>query len=202
MDTVYYSTIAEEKTINIMVRVFHWSTVVLFITLFVSGNRNNGPDDLHIISGYLMISLLISRIVWGFMGNANALWKNYLHHPKQVLSYLSKLFSPLKPKFQLHNPAGSNMILAMMSVLLITAITGLMIEALFELDGVLLFLFNYVNETQAIFVKEVHSWMAHLMLFAIAFHLLGVLYSSYKYRVNMPLIMITGKVIFLKKTGE
>lgn len=194
MNKEYLSKDTTNPSINIVIRIFHWSIVVLFVVLFTTGENNNGSDDLHIVSGYLMASLILSRIVWGFIGDKNALWGNYLHQPKLVFIYLYKLFSTSTPKFKLHNPAGGSMILLKMIILFILVATGLLIEALFEFDGALFFVSYYLNESQAIFIKEVHSMLAHLMLLIIAAHLLGVIYSSHKYRINMLLMMITGKI--------
>lgn len=47
-----------------MTRIFHWFLVVLFITLFMTGNNNNGGDAIHIISGYLLTSFVLTRIIW------------------------------------------------------------------------------------------------------------------------------------------
>jgi cytochrome b len=184
----------QEKTINIMVRVFHWSIVILFTILFITGDNNNGADALHIISGYLLISMLVARILWGVIGDDNALWKNYLYHPKMIFVYLVKLFSSSTAKFKIHNPAGSSMILMMITLLLVMSISGLLLESIYEFDGVLLFVTGLITNNQSVIIKEVHGIVAHIMLFAIAFHLIGVGYSSYKYRVNMPLMMITGKI--------
>lgn len=190
----------QEKIINIMVRFFHWSIVVLFTVLFVTGDNDDGSDALHIVSGYLLVSFLLARILWGVIGNENARWKNYLYYPKQVASYLYQLFdATLVHKFQLHNPAGSSMILLMTSLLLMAAITGLLLESLFEFSGALLFLTTYFSDDSALLIKEVHGILAYLMLFAISFHVIGVLYSSFLYKVNMPSMMITGKVSFFKK---
>ena len=199
MNVIQSTSLTLEKPINIMVRFFHWSIVILFITLFVTGDQGDGSDVIHIISGHLLISIIFARILWGFIGDKNAIWKNYLHHPKLIFTYLSKLLSSSKVKFQIHNPAGSSMILIMMATLIIIMFSGLLLESVFEFSGVLLFLSSLVSDDQSFLIKDLHNITAHLMLFAIALHLLGVLYSSYKYRVNMPLMMITGKINFIKK---
>jgi len=199
MKGIQSTPLTPEKSINIMIRVFHWMVVALFVVLFVTGDQGDGSDNVHIIFGYLLISVIFSRILWGYIGDKNAIWKNYLYHPKLIFIYLSKLLSPSKAKFQIHNPAGSSMILVMMTLLLIITLSGLLLESVFEFSGALLFLSSFVSDNQSFLIKDLHDSTAHLMLFAIVLHLLGVLYSSYKYRVNMPLMMITGKINFIEK---
>ncbi len=116
-----------------MTRMFHWFLIVLFITLFMTGNNNNGGDAIHIVSGYLLTRFVLTRIIWGFMDDENALLGNYLHSPKSILNYLLKLFSSTPTEFKIHNPAGSIMILIMMTMLVAIVISGLLIQGLFEL---------------------------------------------------------------------
>jgi cytochrome b len=100
--------------------------------------------------------------------------------------------------YQLHNPAGSSMILVMILLLVILTSSGILVEAVFEFEGVLYFISNLVNDSQAVLIKKIHSLVAHIMLIVIALHIAGVIYSSYAYKVNMPLMMITGKINFFK----
>ena len=198
MNTAPSTSSVQEKPVNIIVRVFHWSIAGLFIILFITGDNNDGSDFVHLYLGKLFVALILSRILWAFIGNENALWKKYVYSPKRTLNYLIGLFKTEDKNYQLHNPAGSSMILLTMSLLLILGITGILIESLFEFDGAFLFLSAHINEAQAFFIKDLHSFVAHAMLFVIAIHISGVVYSSYAYKVNMPLMMITGKVNFFK----
>jgi len=188
-----------EKFINIYIRFFHWSLVVIFVILFITGERGDGTDMLHIYFGYLLTSIIFSRILWGFIGNSDALWWKYLHSPVQVISYLRNIFKKGHRNYQLHNPAGSSMILVMIFLLVVLTVSGILLEAVLEFEGVMYFISNYVTDSQAVIVKKMHGMVAHLMLFGIAFHIAGVVYSSYAYKVNMPLMMVTGKINFFSK---
>ncbi|WP_225879708.1 cytochrome b/b6 domain-containing protein [Abyssogena phaseoliformis symbiont] len=94
-----------------MIRIFHWFLVVLFVTLFITGNNNNEGGAIHIISGYLLTSFVLARIVWGFMGDKNALWHHYLYNPKSIFNYLLKPSNLTPIKSKPHNPAGNTIIL-------------------------------------------------------------------------------------------
>lgn len=189
-------------SINIMTRIFHWFLVVLFITLFITGNNHNGGDVIHIISGYLLTSFVLARIVWGFMGDKNALWHHYLYSPKSIFNYLLKLSKRTPVKFKPHNPAGSTMILIMIIMLIAIIISGLLIQSLFELEGIFLLLTTYVNDSQAFIIKEIHLLLSYILLIVIGFHISGVVYSSYIYKANLPIMMITGKLHFFNNKKE
>jgi cytochrome b len=193
---------ANSTNINIMIRIFHWFLVALFITLFMTGNNNNGGGTIHIISGYLLTSFVLARIVWGFMGDENALWHNYLYSLKTTFNYLLKLSSLTPAKFKTHNPAGSTMILIMIIMLVAIIISGLLIQSLFELEGIFLLLATYVNDSQALIIKDIHLFLSYILLIAIGFHVSGVIYSSYIYKANFPMMMITGKITFFNNEKE
>ncbi len=181
-----------QNNIDIVVRVFHWLLVILFVMLFITGNGYY-DDSSHILLGYLLISLIISRIAWGLMGVHNALWKNYLYTPKAVLNYLSKLIRNKPIAFKVHNPAGSTMVLIMLLMLIMISISGLLAQGLFELDGAFYALTQHFSDSQAFLTRSIHDDLSQLMLFAIIFHVSGVVYSSKIYNINLPLMMLSGK---------
>lgn len=47
------------------VRLFHWSLVTCFIIAYLRGEEES---LVHIYSGYAVIALVMSRIIWGFIG--------------------------------------------------------------------------------------------------------------------------------------
>jgi cytochrome b len=47
------------------VRVFHWSLVLCIGIAWLS---SNDAETLHTVVGYVAGSLVISRVIWGFVG--------------------------------------------------------------------------------------------------------------------------------------
>lgn len=75
-------------------------------------------------------------------------------------------------------------------------ISGLLIQSLFELEGIFLLLTTYISDSQAFIIKEIHLLLSYILLIAIGFHISGVVYSSYIYKANLPIMMVTGKLHF------
>jgi len=48
-----------------IIRVFHWSLVVFFITAFLTGDEES---LLHTYAGYMVAGLVLFRILWGIVG--------------------------------------------------------------------------------------------------------------------------------------
>jgi len=186
------------KHIDIVVRVFHWCTVSTFLLLMMTGisGMNN---EIHIIFGHLIMSLILSRVIWGIWGDDNSLWIRYLHSPKSLVKYLNAIFKRKNTKLQLHNPAGSYMVIAMLSLLTIMAFTGLLLESTLEFSGVLLPLTSNIETNVVLLIKNWHELIAYLMLVLIATHIAGVIYSSRIYSTNLLKMMITGGQ---KSTGK
>ncbi len=178
--------------INIVVRIFHWCTVSVFLLLMITG-INDSNNELHIILGYLITSLILSRVAWGFWGNKNALWFKYLHSPKSLINYLNTLFNKNKVKFQLHNPAGSYMIITMLVLLTVISLTGALLEGAFEFSGILLPLTNHITTEVAFLIKDWHELLAYLMLALVSVHIAGVMHSSRMHNTNLLKMMIIGK---------
>ncbi len=187
----------DKNNVDIVIRVFHWLLAALFVLLFVTGSNHH--DTLHILLGYLLTSLIISRIMWGIIGPHNALWKNYFYTLKSILGYLSKLIQNEPITFKIHNPAGSTMILVMLLILIMVIISGLLTQGLFELDGIFYTLTQYFSDPQAFLVRSTHDALSQIMIFVIIFHIIGVVYSSKIYNINLLLMMINGKPHCFKK---
>jgi len=67
------------------VRAFHWTLVAGFLVAFLT------EDDLmtlHAWAGYLVLSLVGLRIVWGLIGTRFARFSNFLSKPSTVAEYL------------------------------------------------------------------------------------------------------------------
>ena len=184
-----------EKHIDIAIRIFHWCFVSLLICLFVSISLLDN-EELHIFFGYLMLSFVVSRILWGFLkkGKGDS-WGQYLHTPKEVFQYLSGLFKKNTNRImQIPNPAGSYMAITMITLFVFISITGLVLEATFEFSGIALLIADNVSYNTAYLVEEVHIYAAYLIIGLSVIHIAGVVYSSKLYGINLPLAIITGRI--------
>ena len=157
------------------VRVFHWCTVGLVAVAFVSdANRS-----VHDTAGYLVVALVLARLAWGFIGSPHARFNDFLTSPGSILRYLRDLAAGRARRYLGHNPAGGAMILALLTLLLITAGSG------------------WLSETDRFFgipwVDHLHHRAAHLLLILAALHVAGVAISSFLHRENLLLAMITGR---------
>ena len=118
---------------DLFVRTFHWSLVTLFIVSYFTGEEEHW---VHVYSGYVILTLLTLRILWGFIGSKYARFSNFIYPPGKVAGYLRSLMTGDKSERYLgHNPAGGLMFLAMIVMLVSIGFSGLKLYAIEEGKG-------------------------------------------------------------------
>lgn len=157
------------------VRVFHWGTVALVATAYLS------PDEkaLHEPVGYAVLGLVLARIGWGFVGTSHARFADFVVSPAGMIRYLKQVRAGRAARHLGHNPVGGAMILLLLTMLVIVAGSG------------------WMSETDRWFgvpwVSSLHHLSAWLMLVFIGLHVAGAVASSVLHRENLVVAMISGR---------
>jgi cytochrome b len=102
-------------------RLFHWLLAACVIGLVVTGNIGGNAMLWHFRLGYAVLTLVLFRLVWGFVGGHWSRWSQLALAPSQVLAYLRGRSS----SWAGHNPMGSWSVLLMLAWLLLQVGTGL-----------------------------------------------------------------------------
>lgn len=166
----------EIKVWDIVVRLFHWGTVILCIlNLFIleEGERN------HRYVGYTLSGLLLIRIVWGFSGSHYAKFSQWFPTPARVIGYLQATLKGQHPYYVGHNPVGSLMIMLLLTCLVGTVVTGI--------------LTNYEELFGEDVMEEIHGWFANTLQIAIFIHVIAVITIDHLTHGDLIRAMITGK---------
>jgi cytochrome b len=172
-----------------LVRIFHWTLVGGFATAFIV------EDDLlgvHVWAGYLVLSLIAVRLVWGLIGTRHARFSDFVRKPSDVLAYVRDALRLRAPRYLGHNPAGGAMVIALMIAVTLTGLSGLAVYGAEELSGPLAPMMSVLPGSWGHFFEEVHEVMANLTLALIVAHVAGVIFSSLSHRENLIGGMITG----------
>lgn len=175
------------KVWDLPVRIFHWLLVAAFVTAYVT------EDDfltLHVWAGYLVIALLIFRLIWGFIGNEYAQFKNFICCPALSFTYLKEVLARKSKRYIGHNPAGAAMIVLLLASLLLTTFTGLCVYAADQNAGLFAGMISAENEKVW---EEVHEFFANFSLFLVLIHIAGVIFESILHQENLGRAMMTGE---------
>jgi cytochrome b len=115
-------------------RLFHWILVATIAGSFVSAKIGGNAMVWHFRFGYVVATLLIFRLVWGFVGGHWSRFASFIYGPASVLRYVRG--QPLgSDHFHVgHNPLGSASVFAMLAMLAIQVATGL-VAAVVKLGG-------------------------------------------------------------------
>ncbi len=103
-------------------RVFHWSLAVCVTGLVVTGKIGGETMVWHFRLGYTVLSLLLFRLLWGFIGGYWSRFLVFIKSPVGVLHYLQGRSSSSSVG---HNPLGALSVLALLGFALLQVATGL-----------------------------------------------------------------------------
>ena len=97
------------------IRLFHWALVILVGCAWLT--QEFGWMELHFLCGYSILTLLLFRMAWGFVGSDTARFAWFLKSPFVALWHLATLH-PREPDTEIgHNAAGGWMVLLMLALL-------------------------------------------------------------------------------------
>lgn len=169
------------------IRLFHWSMPVLMALLWYYAGEDM---DKHMLFAQILISLVLYRVIWGFIGTPYARFSHFVYHPRHIVAYLRASLTPQKPVYLSHNPMGGIMVLVLLGGLLLQAGTGL-----FATDDIFYTgpLYDYVTGDTAEQMTRWHKrWFYWGMLVLVGLHVCAVL--LYRLRgENLVGPMITGR---------
>ena len=100
-------------------RICHW---LLAISITYSWYSVEIAEDLeqHFWSGYTILTLILFRFTWGFIGSRYARFSSFLFPIKEIVSYAKSIRTrPTDKNYLGHNPIGSLSALAMMLAILL-----------------------------------------------------------------------------------
>jgi MYXO-CTERM domain-containing protein len=168
---------------DIPTRVFHWLIVCCLPLSWWSAHEER--YNLHQWTGYTVLALVITRILWGFIGSRHSRFADFLVGLGGVLAYLGGRH----PKSVGHNPLGGWSVVLLLSLLLLQAISGL-----FNSDDVLFSgpLYYWANSDFRDTMGVVHDVAFNALLALVCLHILAVLYHQFRLKEKLVQAMVCG----------
>ena len=159
---------------DLPIRLFHWLLVVCITGSFVTINLGDEFIQWHAYFGYSILTLLIFRIIWGFVGSTHARFASFLPTKKAIFDYLSGS----SPRVLGHNPIGAISVFALIFVLCVQVFTGLFVDDEVSFQGPLA---KYVPDSISSFLSEIHEGNQVVILTLIAIHIAAIIfYKKFK----------------------
>jgi cytochrome b len=184
---------------DIPTRLFHWSLVLLLCVSFYTGLSGGFVEmDYHMLSGYCILTLVLFRVTWGFLGSHHSRFTTFIKGPTSVLQHTKDLLKR-GTHYPGHNPLGALSIIAILTALLIQASTGLFANDDIMLEGPLSHLVSYDTSRWLTGIHKTNIWVIGSLA---GLHVIAILFYQF-YRQD-PLIgaMFTGRKALDNEPGE
>lgn len=175
---------------DLPVRIFHWTLVLLVIAQAVTATMGGNAMEYHALGGYAILTLVLFRILWGFVGGTHARFAGFVHGPVATLRYATSLFSSNAVNYHGHNPLGGWSVLLMLASMLVQATTGLFANDDVMMEGPLA---KHVSGRASEIATAIHDVNAVVLLTLIALHLLAVLFYLFGKKQNLIGPMFSGR---------
>ncbi len=170
-------------------RLFHWLLVILVIISFVTAKIGGNAMQYHEWSGFTILTLLLFRLVWGFVGSRESRFVTFVHGPAAVFRYAVKILRPDSRHYLGHNPLGGWSIVAMLSALMVQAGTGLFANDDIVTEGPL---YKWICKATSDWLTRVHKLNQEVIITLVAIHILAVVFYFFFKRENLLKPMVIG----------
>ena len=177
---------AERPIWDLPVRLAHW--LLAGLIAFSWWSVHNHHTDWHIWSGCAILTLLIFRLLWGFVGSSTARFGTFVRGPKHVARYLQGRWSGIG-----HTPLGALSVIAMFVAVAIQVGLGLISE---DEDGLYTGpLYRLVSTGTSDTARDIHEFWFNVILGLIVLHVAAILYYRLRgKRLTKPMIVGRAKV--------
>jgi cytochrome b len=171
------------------VRLVHWLLAALIA--FSWWSVHNHHTDWHIWSGIAILTLLLFRLFWGFVGSSTARWSSFVRGPGAIWQFLRGSWEGIG-----HNPLGALSVLALFGALAVQVGLGLVAQ---DEDGIYFGpLSSLVSSDTSDRARDMHELWFNVILGLIALHLIAIIYYRLRGR-KLTKPMITGRAVVDEK---
>ncbi len=170
---------------DLPIRLFHWLLLIAIVLSFITVKIGGNAMELHGRIGYCVLTLIIFRVCWGFMGSYHARFTNFIPSPMGLFNYLSG-----KTRAGLgHNPLGALSVLALLFSVGVQAVTGLFTNDDIAFEGPFA---KYVSNSTVGLLTSIHYANEWVLIALIALHLCAILYYQKFKSENLIKPMLLG----------
>ena len=174
---------------DLPLRVFHWVLVLLVMSQIVTASIGGNAMEIHAFGGYAILTLVVFRILWGFVGGTHARFSDFVRGPARV-RYAQMLFKGTAATHRGHNPLGGWSVVLMLGSLLLQATTGLFANDDVMMEGPLA---KHVSGHASAVFTAIHEINAGILLTLISLHILAVLFYLFRRKQDLIGPMFTGR---------
>lgn len=166
-------------------RLFHWLLFACVVGSLVSVNLGGNAVGWHFRFGYAIMTLLLFRVLWGFVGPRYARFSSFPPSLAAALAYLRGARSTSPG----HSPLGALAVYALLAALALQVATGLFATDDIMWDGPLEAL---VSNATVEWMTKVHKINRFVVIALIALHLAAIAWYSWVRKQSLVRAMLVG----------
>ena len=170
---------------DLPIRLFHWLLVLCIAGSLISVNLGGNAIQWHAYFGYSVLTLLIFRVTWGFVGSTHARFASFIPTFGSILNYLQGK----SPHFLGHNPIGALSVFALLFALSVQVVTGLFVDDEIAFQGPFA---KYVSNATVSFLSQIHEGNQVVIYTLITIHIAAIFYYRKFKGENLIKPMICG----------
>lgn len=196
---------------DLLVRITHWGVALAIV---LNGLITDEGSQLHVWIGYGALSLLLLRLLWGFIGSPEARFASFPPSLSAARAHIADIVAGRHAAQRSHNPLGALMAYTMWATLAVVTATGVAMagspfQPAKEHEHALLAPAALADEDEGVdygeddahegeedeedeVFEEIHEVAANLLLFLAALHVAGVGFESWRSKRNLAREMVTG----------
>ena len=171
-------------------RLFHWTLALAMVGSVVSAKVGGNAMEWHFRLGYLVLTLIAFRLLWGVVGGRWSRFASFVYAPATVLRYLRGQAAPGEHLDVGHNPLGSLSVFALLGMLALQLATGLVADD--EIANVGPFNRFVSSDTAASATGWHKEWGQWILLALVALHIAAIVFYRLRHRLDLVRPMITG----------
>ena len=169
-------------------RLFHWLLAGCVIGLVVTGSIGGNWMNWHLRLGYSVLTLLLFRLVWGFIGGHWSRFANFVYAPSSFVAYLR---GQARHEHRVgHSPLGALSVFALLLILAAQVGTGLMSDDEIAFFGPLA---RFASGDTVSMATSYHKNVGKFIVIAlVCLHLLAIAYYKWVKKQALVRPMVVG----------
>lgn len=148
-------------------RLFHWLLALGVFGAWISVKIGGNAMVWHMRFGYLVLTLLGFRLIWGFVGPEHARFSSFVKGPRAIRDQLRGL----EPTPVGHNPLATLSVLAMMAMFSAAATLGLFTSDEIAFDGPMV---KHASVATVEFASWAHQSLEWFLIGLVVLHLAAI----------------------------
>ncbi len=171
-------------------RIFHWALAAGVVTSVVTAKIGGNAMAWHFRCGYLIMTLLAFRILWGVVGGRWSRFASFIYSPQTLLRYLRGHARAEEHLDVGHSPLGAGSVFALLGILLVQVGTGLVADDEISNSGPFV---KFVSGATSTLASGWHKHFGQWLIIGLVFMHLGAI-AFYRFRRGRNLVgpMLSG----------